>query len=219
MSVGMILLTVVAVLVFFGVAQRVLDKMYLSDRAALILIALMFFGTLIPNVTLGRVSFSIGGALIPLGVCVYLLVRAGTAKERWRAIIGSVVTGGIVYAASALLPSEPEYLSFDPLYLYGAVGGVVAYLLGRSRRGAFICGVLGVMLADIAVAVVNWSRGVDQPLVLGGAGVFDALVISGIIGVVLSELIGEIAERMTRGNKPPEDNPIVNPVRQKEGEK
>ena len=44
MSIGMVLLTVVAVLVFFGVAQRVLDKLYLSDRAALILIALMFFG-------------------------------------------------------------------------------------------------------------------------------------------------------------------------------
>ena len=52
MSIGMVLLTVVAVLVFFGVAQRVLDKLYLSDRAALILIALMFFGTLIPNVTI-----------------------------------------------------------------------------------------------------------------------------------------------------------------------
>ena len=98
MSIGMILLTVVAVLVFFGVAQRVLDKLRLSDRAALILIALMFFGTLIPNIDLGIVRLSIGGALIPLGVCVYLLVRAGTAKERWRAILGSVVSAGIIYA-------------------------------------------------------------------------------------------------------------------------
>lgn len=216
MSVGMILLTVVAVLIFFGVAQRVLDKMRLSDRAALIIVALMFFGTLIPNIVIGSVSFSLGGAVIPLGVCVYLLIRAGTAKERWRAIIGSVITAGAVYAAGALLPSEPEFLPFDPMYLYGAVGGVVAYILGRSRRGAFICGVLGVMLADVAVAVVNWANGISQPLVLGGAGVFDAIVISGIIGVVLSELIGEIVERVTRGSERPVDSPIENPVRQKE---
>ncbi len=216
MSIGMILLTVAAILIFFGVAQRVLDKMRLSDRAALIIVALMFFGTLIPNITIGVVSFSIGGALIPLGVCVYLLIRAGTAKERIRALIGSVMTAGIVYAAGALLPSEPEALPFDPLYLYGAVGGVAAYVLGRSRRGAFICGVLGVMLADVAVAVVNRANGVNQPLVLGGAGVFDAIVISGIIGVVLSELIGEIAERITRGSKQPEHSSIENPVRHKE---
>ncbi|MEG0639271.1 MAG: DUF1614 domain-containing protein [Clostridia bacterium] len=216
MSIGMILLTVVAVLVFFGVAQRVLDKLYLSDRAALVLIALMFFGTLIPNIVLGNVSISPGGALIPFGVCVYLLIRAGTAKERIRALLGAGITGGIIYALSMFLPSEPESMWIDPLYLYGLVGGVVAYLLGRSRRGAFICGVLGVMLADIAVAVVNGVNGINQPLVLGGAGVFDAIIISGIVGVVLAELIGEIAERMTRGTEKPVDSPIQNPVKYKE---
>ena len=114
------------------------------------------------------------------------------------------------------LPDEPERMLIDPMYLYGLAGGVVAYVLGRSRRGAFFCGVVGVMLADIAVAVVNWSRGVDQPLVLGGAGVFDAMIISGILGVLLSELVGEVLERMARGTNPPRESAIENPVRQKE---
>ena len=144
MSVGMVLLTAAAILVFFGVAQRVLDKMYLSDRAALLLIALMFFGTLIPNLKLGTVELSIGGALIPAGVCVYLLIRAGTWKERLRAIVGALVTGGAVFAISAyLLPDEPEAMVIDPMYLNGIIAGLIAYVLGRSRRGAFICGVLG----------------------------------------------------------------------------
>jgi serine protease len=33
---------------------------------------------------------------------------------------------------------------------------------------------VGVILADIAVAVINWSSGIDQPLRLGGAGMLDA---------------------------------------------
>lgn len=217
MSVGMVLLTVVAVLVFFGVAQRVLDKMYLSDRAALILIALMFFGTLIPNITLGSVQLSIGGALIPIGICVYLLIRAGTWKERLRAILGALITGGAVFALSAyLLPDEPESIFIDPMYINGIVGGVIAYALGRSRRGAFICGVMGVIFADITVFIINTINGVNQPLILGGAGVFDAAVISGLIGVVLAELVGEIVERLARGNDGPVHSPIKNPVKQKE---
>lgn len=216
MSIGMIVLTVAAILVFFGVAQRVLDKLYLTDRAALTLIALMFFGSLIPNVTLGRISVSIGGAVIPFGICVYLLVRAGTAKERIRAIIGSLITAAIIYGISTFLPEEPEAIPMDPMYLYGLAGGAVGYLLGRSRRGAFICGVLGVMLADIATAVINWSRGVEQTLVLGGAGIFDAMMISGILGVVLAELVGEVLERISRGSEQPVSSPIHKPVRQKE---
>lgn len=67
-------------------------------------------------------------------------------------------------------PTSLERMLIDPMYLYGLAGGVVAYVLGRSRRGAFFCGVVGVMLAVIAVAVVNWSRGVDQPACAGRRG-------------------------------------------------
>jgi len=216
MSVGMILLTVVAILVFFGVAQRVLDKLQLTDRAALTLIALMFFGTLIPNISVGKVTFSIGGALIPAGICVYLLIRADTARERIRALLGSVITAGIIYALSHFMPEEPEAILIDPMYLNGIAGGAVAYLLGRSRRGAFVCGVLGVLFADIAVALINWNSGIDQQLMLGGAGIFDAMVISGLIGVILAELVGEILERITRGNEPAVDSHVHHPIRQKE---
>ncbi len=216
MSIGMILLTATAILVFFGVAQRVLDKLHLTDRAALVLIALMFFGTLIPNIVIGNVSISIGGAVIPVGICIYLLIRADTARERVRAVLGSFVTAGIIYALSTLMPDEPEAIVIDPMYLYGIAGGLVAYLLGRSRRGAFVCGVLGVLWADIAVSVVNRIKGIQQQLTLGGAGVFDAMVISGLLGVVLAELIGELIERFVRGNEQPVHSRIQNPVRRKE---
>ena len=216
MSVGMILLTVVAMLVFFGVAQRVLDKLHLTDRAALILIALMFFGTLIPNITLGKVTFSIGGALIPIGICVYLLIQADTSRERVRALIGSLITAGIIYGLSHFMPEEPEAIRVDPMYLNGLAGGIIAYLFGRSRRGAFVCGVLGVLFADIAVALINWNNGIDQQLMLGGAGIFDAMVISGLIGVVLAEFVGEILERIARGSDRPVDSTVHHPVRHKE---
>ena len=96
------------------------------------------------------------------------------------------------------------------------LSGLIAYVLGRSRRGAFICGVMGVLTADCIVAIVNSAKGVSQTLVLGGAGVFDAAVISGLIGVILAELIGEIAERIVRGSEKPVHSAVRNPVRDKE---
>lgn len=214
MSIGMVLLTAAAILVFFGAAQRVLDRMYLTDRAALLLIALMFFGTLIPEIRIGSVAFSIGGAVIPAGICIYLLVRAGTWKERWRAIAGTLLTAALVYIVSAfLLPDEPEQLPVDPMYLNGLIAGLIAYALGRSRRGAFICGVLGVLLADTAVAVINRINGIEQTLHLGGGGVFDAAMISGLLAVLLAELVGEVLERITRGQKRPDHSHIHQPVK------
>ena len=206
MSIGLILLIVVAILILFGVAQRVLDRLRLTDRQALVFVGLIFVGGLIGEIPLGSmVSINLGGAVIPLILCIYLLVKAGTTWEKWRAIIASLITAGAVWLLGRYFPNEPEAMPFDINYIYGVVAGIVAYVFGRSRRGAFIAGVMGVMLADIAQAVINWSQGINQRLVLGGAGAMDAIVISGLIAVLLAELIGEIIERASRGNDKPKD--------------
>ena len=92
-------------------------------------------------------------------------------------------------------------MPFDFNYLYGLAGGALAYLFGRSRRGAFVAGVLGAMIADVWSAIDVWTSGVNQPLVLGGAGAADVIVISGLTAVLLAELVGEIIERMSRGRQ------------------
>ena len=200
MSVGLTLLVIVTILVLLGVCRGVLDKMGLNDRQALIITGALFVGGLIPDIPLGgEVYVNIGGALIPLAVCVYLIVRAGTAKERVRALIGALVTGLAVYWLGRFMPDEPEAIAFDPNYIYGLAGGLTAYLLGRSRRGAFVAGVLGVIGADIYQAVELRARGVNQALHLGGAGAVDVIVIAGLTGVILAEVVGEIIERVTRG--------------------
>ncbi|MBQ7455045.1 MAG: DUF1614 domain-containing protein [Clostridia bacterium] len=198
MSVGFFMLSALAVLVLLGAGQRVLDKMRLRDRTALLLIGAMFVGGLIPDLDFGLVRLNIGGALIPLGVCVYLLFTADEGVERARGLLGAALTAGIVFALSRALSGRPEEIGLDPLYLCGLVGGAVGYLLGRSRRGAFISAVLGVLLADVASAVTVWAGGISQPLTLGGAGLLDTVVISGVIAVLLAEFVGEALERVAR---------------------
>lgn len=198
MSAAAMILTIAAVLVFCGLAQRVLDRMYMTDRTALALIGAMLIGTMLPNIDLGPVSVNIGGALIPLGVCAWVFVRADESVERWRVLLGTVLTGAAVYFLSALLPPEAEALPMDPNIVYGASGGLIGWLLGRSRRGSFICGVAGVLLADVATAVVNRAAGINQRLILGGAGIADAAVVSGILAVLLCELVGETVEMFSR---------------------
>lgn len=198
MSIGMILLVVISLLILFGVLQRVLDRMALTDRQALTCVAAIFVGGWLPDIPLGSVYINIGGALIPIIICVYLFLHAGMAKERIRTIIASALTTAAVYAISVFFPADPVSMPFDPQILYGLAGGVIAWILGRSRRGAFIAGVLGVTLADLISGVSLLIQGIDQPIYLGGAGALDAAILSGITAVLMCELIGEIMERISR---------------------
>ena len=199
MRIGTILLLLAGLLILFGAGQRVLDRMRLTDREALLFIALIIAGGYLPDIRVTEYfAFNIGGALIPLGLCAYLFFKADTAAERARAVLAPIVTAAAVYGLGRALPSDPAELMFDPNYLYGLVAGVIAYAFGRSRRCAFIAGVVGVTLANLAAWATVRVQGVPQRLVLGGAGGYDVIVISGLLAVLLAELIGELLERMTR---------------------
>lgn len=204
MSLGTILLFLTGLLLLFGVGQRVLDRMRLTDRQALLFVALILAGGFVPDIPVGRsFAFNLGGALIPLALCVWLFFKADSVAERVRSVVASLLTGTVVFLLGRLLPDEPESMRIDPNYAYGIAAGIVACLLGRSRRCAFIAGIVGVMLANVAAWLYVRSMGVPQRLVLGGAGGYDVIVLSGFLAVLLSELVGETAERIRRGRRRP----------------
>jgi hypothetical protein len=209
MPLGMIILLVTAVLIFLGLGQRVLDRLRLTDKAALLFIGAMLIGGFLPDIPITRnVAINIGGGVIPLVLVVYLLAKAGTVKERTRAIIAALVTGGVVYAATKVLPTEPTYyLLLDPIYVFALIAGIIGYLAGRSRRSAFIAGVGGLVLVDIFSRIELFIRGVagTGSMVIGGAGIFDGVVLAGFISLGLAEVIGEVRERAQGG--PSHDRP------------
>lgn len=196
MSLSVSIITALIILIMFGAGQRILDRMRLSDRWALAVLAAIVVGVIIPPIKLSNnFSFSIGGFLIPVGICVYLMIKAGWNKNLARAIIGSIITAALIVLVQVLMPSRtPQDIIVDNTYIYGLIAGVVAYLLGRSRRNAFICSVLGLTLSSIGVYVYNMIVGVQTSLHLGVGGAFDTIVISTLISVGLAELIGKTIE-------------------------
>lgn len=207
MPFGLLVLIALAALILFGLAHRVLDRMRLTDTQALVIIGLMIVGGYL-NIPLGRgLQINAGGALVPLGVVIYLLVRAGTARERWRAVLAAVAAGVAVILVSTLFPGGPhggERMLIDPLWLTGIVSGIIGYLAGRSRRAAFVAGVGGVLLSD----VYNLLRS-SAPAVIGGAGIYDQVVLAGVVAVGLAELVGETRERLQGGPELGDDRPVA----------
>lgn len=197
---GLIALVVISILIYFGVAHRVLDRLRLSDKAALAVIAAIIIGSFI-DIPLGpRIVINLGG-LIAVGLAGYVLLGAGTSYEKIRAIVAAGVTALALFLAGRFLGAEPENMFIDPLYIYPIVAGIVGYLAGRSRRGAFFAAVIGVLTLDIGQYFYLVRAGQAGIVHIGGAGAFDALILSGILAVLLAELVGETLERIQGGPK------------------
>ncbi|MDI3546500.1 MAG: hypothetical protein PWR10_152 [Halanaerobiales bacterium] len=202
MSIGVILLIIIGVVIYFEAAQRVLDRLYLTDSMALFVIALMIVGSFI-EITVSRtplITLNLGGAVIPVLLALYVLIRAGSAREWIRTIIATVLTGGAIYAISIVFRDFGHGRDIiDPMYLFAISGGVIAYILGRSRRGSFIAGTLGFLSYNLINAWQVLSGRVISQVRIGGAGAFDSIVISGFFALLLAELVGESRERLQGG--------------------
>lgn len=200
MSVSLWIVLGVILLIMFGVGQRILDDLRLSDKAALIILVAICIGIIIPPIWLGEYfCFSIGGFLIPLALSIYLLISCGK-RDLIRAIIGTVLIGGIIYGLEWLLPADPEEMIIDNMYIYGIVSGIVAYVLGRSRRNAFVSCLFGITLAQLVQWIINLGTGNKSILGLGVGGAFSTYIVAIIISVALSEFIGRCFEAAS-GNK------------------
>lgn len=203
---GMITLVIIAALIYFGLAHRVIDRLYLSDSAALALVAAMAVGSFIDLPLLRgpvAVSLNVGGGLIPVGLAGYVLARAGTRTELYRALLGIGVTAAAVFLVNGIVgrgdPWERGADLLDPLYVYPLIAGGVAALVGRSRRTAFISAVLGVLALDVVDLFRLSFLRMRGAVSVGGAGIFDVALLSGVAAVLLTEAVGELRERLQGG--------------------
>ncbi|HCF50131.1 MAG TPA: hypothetical protein DER60_07610 [Syntrophomonas sp.] len=205
---GLIALVVISILIYFGVAHRALDRLRMTDRAALAVIAAIIVGSFIDIPVSSRLTINVGG-VITVGLAIWLWLGAGTAFEKMRSAIAAVVTALVLFIGARFLGAEPETVFIDPIYLYPLVAGIVGYLAGRSRRGSFFAAVMAVLALDIGQFVYLLQSGVRGTVHLGGAGAFDSLVLAGILAILLAELVGESLERMAGGPSSDDKDPAL----------
>ena len=201
-TVGRLILISLVLLIFFGVAERVLDRMHLTDKQAFLILGAIILGSFI-NLTLYHsdiltVRMNLGGALVPLAVALYVWLRAGTVKEKTRSITGAVLTAAVIWLIGMLVNNEYA-LPIDIIYLYPLIAGAAGYLAGRSRKAAFIAAVLGVLLFDLSHGLYLIYNRIPGLVHFGGGGMYETVILSGVLAVCLAEFIGEGRERMQGG--------------------
>jgi uncharacterized membrane protein len=139
----------------------------------------------IPHVMVaGRtlIAVNVGGALIPVLVCVYLLVRIGG----WLAVIpATAAVTAVVYHFSRVVPGLGITV---PTLLPGITAAVLAIILSRQKRAAvaYVAGTLGCLLGADVLNLPAYPQFHAPVASIGGAGTFDGVFLSGIIAVLLA---------------------------------
>jgi uncharacterized membrane protein len=131
------------------------------------------------------VAVNLGGAIIPLLLVGYLVLRFGIG---WRGL-GAVAAVAVAVHAIAR-PVHGVGIVLPSVLLPGLLAGATAMLMDpwSAPRTAFIAGTVGTLLgADLMNFDVFADLG--APVVsIGGAGTFDGIFVTGVVAVLLAGL-------------------------------
>lgn len=159
--------------------------------------------TLFTYNTYWLVGVNVGGALIPLALSVYLIV-----KNKIRVapvVVGIVPVAMITYLVTYTDPSQGIVAEF-PYWLIPVLGASllsVVFSKGRERIAApfaYTIGTLGVLIgADILhlFDLLSFPIHTSTNAVIGGASVFDMVFITGVLAVFLDSIF--LYQRKRRG--------------------
>lgn len=128
-------------------------------------------------------AINLGGALIPLGISLYLLSRMANI---FPALLATLIVSLVVYRLAR--PIKGVGIGI-PALIPPILAALAAYVLapGEMRAPvAYIAGTLGTLIgADLLR--LNDIKNMGAPVAsIGGAGTFDGVFLSGIIAVLLS---------------------------------
>ncbi len=204
LSTGIIVLFIVGVLILIGVAQNALDHLYLTDNWALFIVVLIIAGSYfdIPLSQQPPVSANVGGVIIPVLLSLYVWSRADSGVEKFRTFIAIIFTTVVIYFVSFYFRNYGEGRDIiDPFIMFITAGGITAYIIGKTRRGAFVAGILGYFGYEM-INLLQLTRGEYLTEVrIGRGGALDTIILSGIVAILLAEIIGEGREAIFHRNK------------------
>ena len=193
MTTGIVILGIVAVLLFFGAAERYFDRLGITSWLTFLIVLALIIGAVVPEVRTDSFVMTVGGFAVPAVAFVLifvLAVRGGGSVLRILLALASETA--LVVAFRMMTGAESEGAVTVFFLLSGFIGGSVCCAVAGTRAGS-IAAVLGGCIAGDAVSMAVLRGAYGQTVyTLGGYGIFNAMIIGCASALVFAEITGAV---------------------------
>lgn len=197
--IGMIILAVLAVLIFFGLADKYFVKMNVAGWVAFLILLAFAVAAVFPPLVLGNVSISYAGFVLPIMLGVVTLFAIGWNSALLRTVVSALAVSGIVLAARVAFAPISYNAAIPSVLIVGFAAGIVSYIIGQSRLSSFSSVLCGIVLGDFITAMIfRFVFGSGYYFALGQYGIFDSIVLASVVGAVTLEIASLIIKAVER---------------------
>lgn len=194
-----LLLPALFFLIQIGIVGAAFRKLGLSPKMALFIFFLCLLGSVVnipvakrqlwggwsfslwPGMTDQVIYLNLGGAIIPVLLCLYLFPKAPLRST----IVATLI---MVLVAKLLTKTVPGVGFTIPVLIPPLVAATLALILARKNPApvAYISGVLGTLIGADLLNLYRLGVMGAPTISIGGAGVYDGIFLVGIISALLT---------------------------------
>lgn len=194
MSIGLNLLIAIAILVAFGVPEKMLSRMNIRPWAAQVAIFAAIAGSIIPEFeVMNNIYISLGGALVPLTCAMILLGMNRSIKERLWGVGAALIAAACSYLLGQTLIFHVGI--FSTAHLQGLLVALIAVGLCKTYKSTLFASLIGVLLGNLIPLIVDLFTGGTISLFWGVGEELDMLVVAAAFGTVLCDVHSRIRNR------------------------
>ena len=193
MVIGLVLCGLVAVLLFFGVAERVFKSFGVAGWLAFVFIGVLIGCAFIPSFGIGAVRFNVAGFFAPLLFAAVFFFFAARTHEAMHALVTATVIVALFIAVWLLI--DPVTSDVVTVIIAGFLCGAVGYLVGKTNLSALAAVFLGMPIGEVISSAVGvYAYG--STMQFGTAATFDAVILAAVFSVALNEAVSAIKRAM-----------------------
>lgn len=189
MTMGLILLGVMMLGLFFSFGRSAFKGLGLSAWGAFLVVLAYAIGIIVPAIRFSDVfSMNVGGFIMPVIGMFALLAILVKKNAVLRGVAAMLAVTAATTGLLLVMPVNNMGMQVLTAFTIGLIGGALAFIIGRTRS-ASVFGILGgIALGDLIFCLIDYYAVTGAAFTLGRSVVYNSIFVAVIFALCLAEI-------------------------------
>lgn len=195
MTMGLIILGIFAIALFFEFGRKAFEGLRLSTWGAFLVILAFAIGIIVPVIPIAEIyGMSVGGFIMPMIAMFTLLYVVIRAKNVFRGFAAMLAVIAVTTVLLLVMPIDGMGWQILTSFVIGIIAGGAAYLVTMDRAASVFALTGGVAFGDLIYSLIDRFAMNGTPFTLGSSTVYNALFVGVFVALAIAQTAIYVAQ-------------------------
>ncbi|MBQ8882812.1 MAG: hypothetical protein IJY70_05450 [Clostridia bacterium] len=201
MTMGLILLGIMAITLFFNFGRRAFSALNTTTTIAFAVLVAFAIGIIVPAITPNDTFYlSVGGFIMPIILSLVLFVSVVKRQNAGVALVSMLAAVAVTTLILLFMPTTNTLLQVLCSLEIGIIAGAVSYFIAKRPLESVFALTSGVCVGNLIYSFIDYFARGAQVFSLGNPIVYNALFVSVLFVLCVDQVMAIMGKTHDEGN-------------------